>query len=175
MGILNTSLFAILMIALQAGGYQNSEKQHTPASSSSFIGQPKYKKHVNQDTITIEAFKIVDGDSDEIFLRMDKDGKCYLGKSFIGTITRAGEIKDDNAELVIRLKGEQFMTTENKVLLLIKADGTISDGSGKDMTWDEDGFLTNSETGLKLVPADTKAKKAASMLLTAFMGFGVSE
>lgn len=167
-------ILAALTIPLQSNGSQG-EFQWEGYIANLQINQKYNKIAPSKEAIVLAAFQIVDGDSGEVLLKMDKDGKCYLNTGFIGTITTAGEVMSDDGKPVAHLKGGQFMTSENKMLVTIKADGTISVGSEPEMTWGQNGFLTNSETGLKLVPANSKAKRAASILLSAFMGFGVTD
>jgi len=38
------------------------------------------------------------------------------------------------------------------------------------MTWGTDGILKNMELSLKIVPVDSKAKRAASLLVYSFFG-----
>ncbi|MEJ5146580.1 MULTISPECIES: hypothetical protein [Sphingobacterium] len=130
------------------------------------------QKQENKPVMILEAFQILDSDggSAEAVLSMDKDGKCYVGKEFIGTITAAGELKSDTGELLVHLKGNELLSSDGKVSLVIKEDGTISNGSGKDITWGPDGILKNMELSLKIVPVDSKAKRAASLLVYSFFG-----
>lgn len=130
------------------------------------------QKQSDKTSIVLEAFQILDSDGGpaDVVLSMDKHGKCYVGKEFIGTITKAGELKSDTGKLLVRLRGDQLLSDEGKVILVIKEDGTISNGSGKDITWGPDGMLKNMEMGLKLVPVDSKSKRAASLLMYSFFG-----
>ncbi|OJV54236.1 MAG: hypothetical protein BGO31_12865 [Bacteroidetes bacterium 43-16] len=161
-------------MSFQSNGSQDMDTLlHTVYTSSTEQQDPKIQ--ANKDTLVIEPFQIVDGDSDKVLLRMNHDGRFYLYRDFIGTMTSAAEIYSEEGELVAHLKDNKFMTSDNKVWFTIRDDGAIAVGSEPEMTWGPDGFLTNSDTGLKLVPADTKARIAASMLLSAFMGFGATD
>ena len=154
---------------------QNNVAKYT--SADSVVTVQVEPKQENKPVIILEAFQILDSDggSTEAVLSMDKEGKCYVGKEFIGTITAAGELKSDTGKLLVHLKGNELLSNDGKVLLVIKEDGTISNGSGKDITWGPDGVLKNMELSLKIVPVDTKAKRAASLLLYSFFGSAETE
>lgn len=164
-----------LSLVLLSCTNQNSSGNHDSMDSTEAV-QHELSQSGNT-VITIEAFEIIDSDggSGKTALSMDDEGKCYLGDQFIGTITSTGELKSDKGQLMASLKGDQLISDKGKVLGIIKNDGTISNGSGKDISWGADGVLTNSESGLKIIPTDSKAKRAASMLLSAFFGFSSIE
>lgn len=154
---------------------QNNVAEYT--SADSVVTVQVEPKQENKPIIILEAFQILDSDggSADAVLSMDKEGKCYVGKEFIGTITAAGELKSDTGELLVHLKGNELLSNDGKVVLVIKEDGTISNGSGKDITWGQDGILKNMELSLKIVPVNSKAKKAASLLVYSFFGSSETE
>lgn len=172
MGILFLS--GTLLFLLSGTGQSNITKY---AYEDSVATVHIEQKQSNKPVIILDAFQIMDSDGStaDVVLSMDKYGKCYVGKEFIGTITAAGELKSETGELLVRLKGDELLSDEGKAILVIKEDGTISNGSGKDITWGSDGILKNMELGLKLVPVDSKAKRAASLLVYSFFGSSDAE
>ncbi|WP_437919736.1 hypothetical protein [Sphingobacterium sp. LRF_L2] len=172
MRALNISLF---FAALTTVLYSSGKQYEQVLGHDSSILQHNQKNFAGEDTIILEAFKIIDSDSEKVILSMDKDGKCYLFNDFIGSITSSGEMKSDDGTLVARLNVDKFTDDKDTLLVIINKDGSISGVTEKDMTWGSDGILTNSETGLKVTPVATKARQAASMLLCAFMGFSITE
>lgn len=167
MGILFLS--STLLFLLSNTGQSNVTKY--PCADSVATVRTEQKQS-NKPVIILDAFQIVDSDggTPEGVLSMDNRGKCFFGKEFIGTITATGELRSESGELLVCLRGDELLSNDRKVLLVIKEDGTISNGSGKDITWGPDGILQNMELGLKLVPVDSKAKRAASILMYSFFG-----
>ena len=167
---MGTLLLSGTLLLLLACTGQSSPVKHPSEDAVAAVLQER--KQSNKTAIILDAFQILDSDggSKNFVLQMDKEGKCYLGEEFLGTITASGELKSDKGEILVHLRGDELLSDEGKVILLIKEDGTIVNGSGKDITWGADGRLKSDELGLKLVPADSKAKRAASLLLYSFFG-----
>ncbi len=172
---MGTLLLSGTLLFLLACTGQNSSGDHQSKDVLATVQHDQ--KQANKTAIILEAFQIVDSDggSKNFVLRMDKAGKCYLGKEFLGTITAAGELKSETGEVLVRLQGDKLLSEEGKVVLAIKKDGTIANGSGKDITWGADGRLNSDELGLKLVPANSKAKRAASLLMYSYFGSSNTE
>lgn len=136
--------------------------------------QHKEQVAVPADTVinTIVLEEIAIGDANvKNALKMSRDGHfSILGKE-VGVLSTNGQLKDNKGKVLAKMSGDQFVDANGKVLTIIKEDGTIVNGSGKNLSWDENGLLKNSEVEMYLTPANTKAKRAASILLFTYFSF----
>lgn len=136
--------------------------------------QPKEQVAVPTDTVinTIVLEEIAIGDATvKDALKMSRDGHfSILGKE-VGVLSTNGQLKDNKGKVLAKMSGDQFEDANGKVLTIIKEDGTIVNGSGKDLSWGENGLLKNSEVEMYLTPANTKSKRAASILLFTYFSF----
>ncbi len=100
------------------------------------------------------------------------DGRVSLQGQAVGRIAEDGTVKDTEGRTVARLgAGGNLEDAGGKTLLTVAPDGSIDNGSGVKMVFDGDGrWMRGPEnTGFRLEPADSKARRAVAIALVLYM------
>jgi hypothetical protein len=133
-------------------------------------------KILEQSLIKLSPFKIA-GKNGNIHFEMNKTGQIRQEGKVVGSINRAGKIVDPHGKLIANLR-ETSILEDSKGMPLVKVDtdGTLDDGSGVLIRWLQDGTFSQGENILdaKLLPSNSPARRAASIVFFLGMSFGKS-
>ena len=159
----------LLFIFLSSNGaIDNKAVVIQPKEETSLVGD------TSVTTLVLEKIAIGDANTKDALTMNEKGHLSAIGKE-VGVLSTNGELKDSKGNLLAKMTGETFTDAEGNVISIIKEDGTIINSSGKDLSWDKNGLLKNSEIEVYLTPANTKAKRAASILLFNYFIFTKSQ
>lgn len=119
--------------------------------------------------LVISPFEIRHGNRT---LTMSESGDLYaLDDMHLGRMTKTGVIYDRNGDVIARLMPDgQLQDASGKLLVMVEENGAWRNREGTSLYWSEDGELIvgDKETALKLVPADSPARRAASVFVYMF-------
>lgn len=140
-------------------------------------GKPPVVPAATQASFNISPLKITDSTGKVTVLDIAADGKIHFDRQEIGTISDKGIITSPQGGLLAKFNADMLVDSAGKTLAKIDSAGTISNGSGAEMKWSADGRMMQGadDAGIRLVPADSKAKQAASAVWFLYTSFGPAE
>jgi hypothetical protein len=106
-------------------------------------------------------------------IRVSKEGKIYQGTDSIGSIDVHGTVKDRDGKVVAHFRKDTLISLDDNSRARISEEGAIDNLSGTVMIWSPEGKLMNgtNETGYAIAPADTKARRMASIVVFHYLLF----
>ena len=125
--------------------------------------------------LTLDSFKIVDTNGN-VHFEMDNAGKFGQEGKAIGKINVNGLVVNMQGKPLAHLRSNDILEdSKGQPLVKIDHDGSIDNGSGVLIHWLKDGTLSkgNEAMDIKLIPADSNARRTASILI--FLYFSIEE
>ncbi|MEO9661715.1 MAG: hypothetical protein ABJG16_10930 [Maribacter dokdonensis] len=105
---------------------------------------------------------------------MSKNGLVTVRDQVVGAIKVNGTIYNTNGGLLATLTSTNILIDkEGNKIIEVDEEGTISDGPGIIMQWNDEGeFLDkNSKTGMQMVPVDEDSFQTASCIIAVYLAF----
>ncbi len=127
----------------------------------------------NSERFTSSGFEL-QNESGKVSIAVSKNGLVTVRDQVVGAIKVNGTIYNTSGGLLATLTSTNILIDkEGDKIIEVDEEGTISDGPGIIMQWNDEGeFLDkNSKTGMQMVPVDEDSFQTASCIIAVYLAF----